>query len=166
MKTRLQKYEGALNKIAEIANERFTDRIEDAIQYGTSIESMTALAYDQRNQDAALTAAGCMSEKLAALLCEALDDAEKVRDIACDAIAEPEAVDASEENKEQIILDLIQLLQTTRAGRDIKSVIMHYSAGRNVELLELFFHGGTSRKVNIEGDSGIQIIMDVCKALN
>ena len=166
MKTRLQKYEGALNKIAEIANERFTNRIEDAIQYETSIERMTALAYDQRNQDAALTAAGCMSEKLAALLCDALDDAEKVRDLACDAIAESEAVDASKEDKEQIILDLIQLLQTTRAGADIKSVIMHYSAGRSVESLELFFHGETSLKVNIEGDSGIQIIMDVCKALN
>ena len=65
------------------------------------------------------------------------------------------------ENKEEIIMRLKILLKVTRAGSDIKDMILN----DNKDTVTLLFEHGAVRDVNIAADSGIAIIQDVVRAL-
>lgn len=65
------------------------------------------------------------------------------------------------ENKEEIIMRLKILLKATRAGSDIKDMILN----DRQDTVTLLFEQGGVRDVNIAADSGIAIIEDVVRAL-
>lgn len=65
------------------------------------------------------------------------------------------------ENKEDIVKRLKLLLISTRAGSNIADLILNEKEDK---VTILFRHGGI-REVNIAGDSGYAIIMDVMKAI-
>ena len=65
------------------------------------------------------------------------------------------------ENKKEIILRLKHLLKITSVGRNIEDMILD-GMEREVAIV---FKDGSTRKVNIIGDSGYAIILDVMMEL-
>lgn len=65
------------------------------------------------------------------------------------------------EDKVAIVSALYDLLCITRAGNDL--VGMRYRRDR--EVVTLFFKNGVEKDVNVECDSGIALIRDVCRRL-
>lgn len=65
------------------------------------------------------------------------------------------------ENKEDIVKRLKLLLIVTRAGSNIADLILTENQSKVI----ILFKAGGTRKVNIDGDSGYAIIMDVLKKL-
>lgn len=65
------------------------------------------------------------------------------------------------ENKNDIVKRLKLLLMATRAGSGIENLVLNEAQ----DTVTIMFKTGSSRKVNIAGDSGIAIIKDVVKAL-
>ena len=63
------------------------------------------------------------------------------------------------ENKEDIVKRLKLLLIATRAGSNIADLILT----ENQSILIILFKAVGTREVNIDGDSGNAIIMDVLK---
>lgn len=66
------------------------------------------------------------------------------------------------ENKELILFRLHQLLVTTRAGSDIRDLILE----RDPDQVLIKWENGTIQKINVEAESGLQIIKDVLKAIS
>lgn len=65
------------------------------------------------------------------------------------------------ENKKEIVTRLKLLLIATRAGQGIENLKLSEDE-RNVAIC---FKGGEIRLVNVEADSGISLIRDVCRCL-
>lgn len=65
------------------------------------------------------------------------------------------------ENKQNIVTRLKLLLNLTRAGEDIKDLVLSDTQ----ETVTIRFNNGCCRVVNIAGDSGIAIIRDVISKL-
>lgn len=65
------------------------------------------------------------------------------------------------ENKKNICDWLKIPLSMTRAGSDVKEVVFDEMTAT----VRLIFVGGHEKVVNVWGDSGIAMIMDICKAL-
>lgn len=65
------------------------------------------------------------------------------------------------ENKEDIVMRLKLLLKATRAGSDIKDMILSDSQDE----VTIMFENKAVIDVNIAADSGIAIIQDVIRAL-
>ena len=66
------------------------------------------------------------------------------------------------ENKNLILLRLHQLLVTTRAGSDIKGMILV----RDPDHVLIGWENGTIQEISVEAESGLQIIKDVLKAIS
>lgn len=66
------------------------------------------------------------------------------------------------ENKGLIVLRLRQLLVTTRAGAGIREISLTQDHG----WIEIEWNNGTVQKVNVEAESGLQIIKDVLLAIS
>lgn len=66
-----------------------------------------------------------------------------------------------EENKKDIVEKLEILLKATRAGRYITALELSEDADNVV----IVFNGGFRRNVNVEADSGIEVVRDVIRAL-
>lgn len=64
-------------------------------------------------------------------------------------------------NKEDIVKRLKLLLIATRAGSNIADLILTENQSKVI----ILFKAGGTREVNIDGDSGYAIIMDVLKKL-
>lgn len=68
----------------------------------------------------------------------------------------------SEHEEKQKILDvLLPAVQATRAGAEVKSLII----GNLHKSVDIYFQTGAVKSVNVEADSGIAMIVDVCRAL-
>lgn len=65
------------------------------------------------------------------------------------------------ENKESIVARLKLLLTATRAGEDIKDLILN----ERQDKITILFETGSTKEVNIVADSGIAIIQDVVMEL-
>lgn len=65
------------------------------------------------------------------------------------------------ENKEDIVKRLKLLLIATRAGSNIADLILTENQSKVI----ILFKAGGTREVNIDGDYGYAIIMDVLKKL-
>lgn len=65
------------------------------------------------------------------------------------------------ENKESIVVRLKLLLDATRAGSGIEELILNEKQDK----ITILFETGSTREVNIAGDSGIAIIQDVIRRL-
>lgn len=74
--------------------------------------------------------------------------------------AQSTPVNEAHEEKQIILSRLKNLLQCTRAGSGIKSLLMDESE----DYVIILFEGGTKR-VPVMGDSGIALIQDVIKCL-
>lgn len=68
------------------------------------------------------------------------------------------------ENKKDIIFRLKVLLKATRAGDKIEN-LTYMMCENGEEYVRLELQGGIEKKVCITADSGIAMIMDVCRAL-
>lgn len=66
------------------------------------------------------------------------------------------------ENKELTVFRLHQLLVTTRAGADISGI----SLERDPDRIRIEWDNGTVQEVNVEAESGLQIIKDVIKQIS
>lgn len=65
------------------------------------------------------------------------------------------------EDKQEIVMYLKWLLKATRAGGDVETLVL----SKDETTVTISYSSGSTRDVNIECDSGIQIIQDVVKAL-
>lgn len=65
------------------------------------------------------------------------------------------------ENKENIVNKLKELLMETEAGSNIADMVL----SGDYDKVTIIFREGGSREVDVTGDSGYAIIMDVMKAL-
>lgn len=65
------------------------------------------------------------------------------------------------ENKENIVMRLKLLLKVTRAGSTIEDLILNDKQ----DMVIIQFDNGSSKKIDIAGDSGIAIIKDVISRL-
>lgn len=65
------------------------------------------------------------------------------------------------ENKKEIVLRLKLLLMATRAGNDIKKLVL----SEDEEYITIVRENGAEKKVCIAMDSGIALIRDVIKEL-
>lgn len=66
----------------------------------------------------------------------------------------------SEEDKRRILVLLLLLLQQTRGGADIDDMILKSSMGAD-EFVEIRYHGGGRRAVDVTADSALGMIKDV-----
>lgn len=69
----------------------------------------------------------------------------------------------AEEDKDQIIGMLFHVLRMTRAGEDIKS-LKRTKKGFS-ETAEIKYESGWTEYVDVTADSGIAMIIDICKAI-
>ena len=68
----------------------------------------------------------------------------------------------SEHEEKQKILDLLlPAIQATRAGADVKTLVI----GNLHRSVDIYYRTGAVKPVNVEADSGIAMIIDVCRAL-
>lgn len=68
----------------------------------------------------------------------------------------------SEHEEKQKILDLLlPAIQATRAGADVKTLVI----GISHRSVDIYYRTGAVKPVNVEADSGIAMIIDVCRAL-
>ena len=65
------------------------------------------------------------------------------------------------EEKQQILDLLLPAVQATRAGADVRSLII----GNLHKSVDIYFRTGAVKQVNVESDSGIAMIIDICRAL-
>lgn len=65
------------------------------------------------------------------------------------------------EDKQEIVMYLKWLLKATRAGGDVETLVL----SKDETTVTISYGSGSTRDVNIECDSGIQIIQDIVKAL-
>lgn len=65
------------------------------------------------------------------------------------------------EEKQKILDLLLPAIQTTRAGADVKSLVI----GNLHRSVDIYFRTRAVKPVNVEADSGIAMIVDVCRAL-
>lgn len=65
------------------------------------------------------------------------------------------------ENKTRIAEELASLLQGTRAGENVGKI----EVSEDQTTAHIHFRFGSLKDVNIEGDSGIAMIVDICRAL-
>ena len=78
------------------------------------------------------------------------------------AVPEDKHTNISEHEEKQKILDLLlPAVQATRAGADVKSLVI----GNLHRSVDIYFRTGAVKPVNVEADSGIAMIIDVCRAL-
>ena len=69
----------------------------------------------------------------------------------------------AEEDKDQIVAMLFHALRMTRAGEDIKS--MRRTKSGLSETAEIKYESGWTKYVDVTADSGIAMIIDICKAI-
>lgn len=88
-----------------------------------------------------------------------------VRHKIAEGLQEPEAVRASdpyeEENKSYICRQLSNLVRETRAGSDVLGITLQADQKTAV----ITYRTGARKEVNVECDSGIALIIDICRAL-
>lgn len=65
-----------------------------------------------------------------------------------------------EEDKRRILVLLLLLLQQTRGGADIDDMVLKSSMGAD-EFVEIRYHGGGRRAVDVTADSALGMIKDV-----
>ena len=65
------------------------------------------------------------------------------------------------ENKKDIVMRLTLLLKATRAGSGIKKLVL----SEDQKTVSIEFDSGGSRDVNVDCDSGIELVQDVIKVL-
>lgn len=65
------------------------------------------------------------------------------------------------ENKKEIVARLKVLLMATRAGSDIKKLVL----SEDENFVTIIWKGGGEKKVCVAADSGIALIRDVTEAL-
>lgn len=65
------------------------------------------------------------------------------------------------ENKEAIAEQLLKAVQLTRAGQDVQAIEI-LDEGRTARIL---YRNGHSYDANIEADSGIAMIRDICRGI-
>lgn len=65
------------------------------------------------------------------------------------------------ENKKEIVARLKLLLMATRAGSDIEEMEL----SEDESSVSIVFRNGGIRNINVECDSGIALIRDVCQTL-
>jgi hypothetical protein len=69
-----------------------------------------------------------------------------------------------EENKKLFVEKLGSLIKRqTRAGQTIKD--LRYESSLIAERVVIVFYGGSTKAINITGDSCLAIMKDICKAL-
>lgn len=66
-----------------------------------------------------------------------------------------------EENKIWICRRLLDLVRNTRAGDSVSDIRL----SANEKTAVISFRTGATKEVNVECDSGIALIVDVCRAL-
>lgn len=64
------------------------------------------------------------------------------------------------ENKQEILDMLLPAIRATRAGADVGKITDNRNGSATI-----YFTPGARKAVNIEGDSGIAMIVDICRAL-
>lgn len=91
----------------------------------------------------------------------------EARKISIHALGEPEAEEGQApaggevaEDKQKILDKLYFVLKDTRAGVNVLNLIDDKDG-----TMTIYFSNGATKKVNIECDSGIAMIVDVCRAL-
>ena len=65
------------------------------------------------------------------------------------------------ENKQSIADALVYAVRQTRAGEDVTAIEITSDGGYAI----IRYNNGAKKLVNIDGDSGIAMIADVCRAL-
>lgn len=65
------------------------------------------------------------------------------------------------EDKQEIVMHLKWLLKATRAGSDIDALTL----SGDEKTVKIRFCNGSERDVNVECDSGLELIKDVAKVL-
>ena len=65
------------------------------------------------------------------------------------------------ENKQLVLDNLVKALIHTLAGCDVEQIEL----ADNGDTAVIYFIDGGSKRVNIACDSGVSVIIDVCKAL-
>lgn len=66
-----------------------------------------------------------------------------------------------DESKWMIVHYLYDALTWPRAGENVKELVL----SRDEKTVEITFYGGSKKYVDVEADSGIALIRDVCAAL-
>lgn len=66
-----------------------------------------------------------------------------------------------DENKWMIVHSLHDALTWSRAGENIKEMVL----SMDEKTVEITFYGGSKKYVDVEADSGIALIRDICAAL-
>lgn len=160
MKTREELYE-ALEKAERAAfRENIRGMIGDLEQISDVISEEAETA--ETRLPTALHVVRHYADWAAAVATDLRIATEKVLKEICTGLQEPEAVEASgSEDKEKIVASLEDTLRNTRAGEDIAG--MTYV--KDGELVEIRFTNGSPQPVNVGCDSGLAMIIDVCKAL-
>lgn len=156
----------SLEKIAEITNEgRLPEFIMDALNVSDSVRHMSKLAAERRNSSAALLAIRCMMQSQEKTLSTVLEEISTIRDTACDAVAEPEAIEMPFEREGDLMQDILDALlpavRLTRAGAYVEALTLE----QDKETVNIIFSTGYTKRANVAGDSGIEMIRDVCGAL-
>lgn len=64
------------------------------------------------------------------------------------------------ENKQEILSKMLPAIRATRAGVDVAKITDNRNGSATI-----YFTTGARKAVNIEGDSGIAMIVDICRAL-
>lgn len=72
----------------------------------------------------------------------------------------PQDEAGTKEDKQRILDMFWHTLKETRAGEDVSNLVDNQDG-----TMTIYFCNGAMKKVNIEGDSGIAMIVDVCRAL-
>lgn len=181
----MDKEREALERIQEIVRRENPAQISVRLaHYMESIREMKDIAYETASdlrQDAALMAIEHFSGYGRELAKDANTVINSIRDAVDEGLQEPETVEGhmpteeelrdiyrdkhtnvSEHEEKQKILDLLlPAVQQTRAGEDVKDLII----GSLHKTVEIYFNTGATKTVNVECDSGIAMIFDVCGAL-
>lgn len=142
---------------------RLGRRVENIKIMAETKEEISSLRQGATLDDAIETFSNIAIEEIADLETTVTE----TRKISIDALGEPEAEESdvqtergSAEDKQKILDMFWHALKETRAGGDVAGLKDNKDGS-----MTIYFVSGTMKKVNIECDSGIAMIMDVCRAL-
>ena len=160
------------------------------IDVGSDIETVNLLI-DAKEEISTAKARGAIDyaiTQISSVAVEKMEDLDaiisKAGEAAEEGISEPEAEDAADqaeaelrdtyrdkhtniyqvpkdfESKDEILESLLPAIQATRAGADVQ-----YITNNGGNTATIHFSTGAWKEVNIECDSGIAMIIDICRAL-
>ena len=152
----------AVNILMDTKEEISTAKARGAIDY--AIAQISGVAVEKmEDMDSIITRAGTVAEDgLAEPEAEKghRPTEEELRDLHRVTNELNDLLNKELENKQEILDMLLPAIRATRAGADVGKITDNRNGSATI-----CFKTGAKKAVNIEGDSGIAMIVDICRAL-